>query len=351
MSPNVRSIGSTPRGRHNPSGAEEIQPIAPASESDLDAFRDTASTVRIGIWILLLGFGGFLLWASFAPLGEGVPTQGTVIVDTKRKPVQHRVGGIVKLVSVKEGQWVNEGDALFELEEEGLLAQLESSRQLYFALRATESRLRAEQSNERLVSFPPELVSLSSDQIASGHLENQRRLFASRRQALDSEQAAFEQSRLAQEAKLKGLKEVIEKRQQARNLLEEQRAQLQTLASQGYVPRHRYLELERQSTELDAALQDLRAAIETTERTIREIRLRADQRLSEYRKEVDMQLADVRRDVEGVEERFRASKKSCCAPSSGRRYRARWWACRSKARARSFRQDFVLPRLFQKTNH
>jgi len=62
--------------------------------------------------VLGLGFGGFLLWAALAPLDEGVPTQGMVTLDTKRKTVQHLTGGIVKEVLVQEGQQVKEGDPL-----------------------------------------------------------------------------------------------------------------------------------------------------------------------------------------------------------------------------------------------
>ena len=46
--------------------------------------RNRAS--RIGLWALALFFGGFLLWAAFAPLDEGVPSQGMVSIDTKRRP-------------------------------------------------------------------------------------------------------------------------------------------------------------------------------------------------------------------------------------------------------------------------
>ena len=38
---------------------------------------------------LAVGLGGFGLWASLAPLDEGVPTHGMVANDTKRKAVQH----------------------------------------------------------------------------------------------------------------------------------------------------------------------------------------------------------------------------------------------------------------------
>ena len=64
---------------------------------------------RIGLWALILGFGGFVLWAALAPLDEGVPSQGVVTIDTKSKAVQHISGGIIKEVLVKEGQQVKEG--------------------------------------------------------------------------------------------------------------------------------------------------------------------------------------------------------------------------------------------------
>jgi multidrug efflux pump subunit AcrA (membrane-fusion protein) len=66
----------------------------------------------MGMWVLGLGFGGFLLWAALAPLDEGVPAQGVVTLDTKRKTVQHLSGGIVKEVLVHEGQQVKEGALL-----------------------------------------------------------------------------------------------------------------------------------------------------------------------------------------------------------------------------------------------
>ena len=51
-------------------------------------------------------FGGFLLWAAFVPLDEGVPTMGKVVVDTKRKAIQHSTGGTIKEIYVKEGDFV-----------------------------------------------------------------------------------------------------------------------------------------------------------------------------------------------------------------------------------------------------
>lgn len=86
-----------------------------------------------------------MLWAGFAPLDEGVPSQGMVAIDTKRKTVQHLTGGIVREVLVGEGDQVKEGQSLIRLDEAAVRAVYESVRQRYLGLRAMESRLLAEQ--------------------------------------------------------------------------------------------------------------------------------------------------------------------------------------------------------------
>ena len=53
---------------------------------------DIKKYTRLGWWIVLGGLGGFLLWASLAPLDKGVPLSGTVSVASNRKAVQHEIG-------------------------------------------------------------------------------------------------------------------------------------------------------------------------------------------------------------------------------------------------------------------
>jgi hypothetical protein len=44
---------------------------------------------RLGWLVLAIGFGGFLLWAALAPLDQGVPAGGQVVVTGNRKTVQN----------------------------------------------------------------------------------------------------------------------------------------------------------------------------------------------------------------------------------------------------------------------
>ena len=105
-------------------------------EDEAPDYANTGRATRIGLWALGIGFGGFLLWAGFAPLDEGVPAPAMVSIDTKRKPVQHQVGGIVREILVKEGSIVNAEQVLFRLDDAAARATSESSRQRYLSIRA-----------------------------------------------------------------------------------------------------------------------------------------------------------------------------------------------------------------------
>ena len=46
---------------------------------EMQSFADTRAPLKRGLTILAVSFGGFLLWATFAPLDEGVPTPGLAL--------------------------------------------------------------------------------------------------------------------------------------------------------------------------------------------------------------------------------------------------------------------------------
>ena len=72
-------------------------------------------TVKLGALVCALGFGGFILWASFAPITKGIVAFGRVEVETKRKVIQHLEGGIIQEILVREGDQVEEGAPLIVL--------------------------------------------------------------------------------------------------------------------------------------------------------------------------------------------------------------------------------------------
>jgi protease secretion system membrane fusion protein len=267
---------------------------------------DTRPTIRLGLITLIVGFGGFLLWAGLAPLDEGVPALASVTIDTKRKAIQHVSGGIVRRVAVREGQQVKAGDTLVELDDGATRANFESIRQNYMALRASESRLVAEIEGKPVISFHSDLTAAASDPLIRQHIFTQTQLFESRRAALQSELGAMDESIAAQESTLSGIQLQFESRKVQAQKLAEQLKNITELSADGYVPRNQVLQLEQSQAELKAILADLLASKSRTERTIAELKQRKLQRTREGTRESATQLADLRREVQADREKLDA---------------------------------------------
>ena len=272
---------------------------------DLEMNVDTRRPMQVGLWTLGLGFGGFLLWAALAPLNEGVPTQGTVTLDTKRKPVQHLTGGLVREVLVREGQQVEAGQIVARLDTAVTLANYESVRQHYMGLRAMESRLVAEQRGARQISFDPDLAN-ASDAAVRQQVATQRALFDSRRTALEAELRGIEDSVRGQEAMISGYEGQLANQRMQRDSLLEELDGLRGLVSEGYVPRARQLEIERQLAAAQGAMTELQGNASRTRSGISELNQRALQRRQEYHKEGDSQLAEIRQNLQPDQAKLKA---------------------------------------------
>lgn len=286
------------------------------------AVPDPGRPGRIGLWVLAIGFGGFLAWAALAPLDEGVPATGMVSIDTKRKTVQHLIGGIVQDVLVREGDEVQEGQLLIRLDSAVARSNYEAVRQRYLGLRAMQGRLLAEQTGRTAIAFHPDLVAAGTDPLIKQQMQNQEQLFMTRASLLRSDLQSIEESIQGQEGLLAAYKGMLENRTSQLRLLNEELSHLRGLVKEGYAPRNRQLELERMVADSSTAIADLMGNSERARRAIGEMRQRALSRKQEYRKEVETQLADVNREVQADSEKMRAvsddlARTEIRAPASG----------------------------------
>ena len=95
---------------------------------------DERSYARLGWLIALLGVCGFLIWAIYAPLDKGVPITGTVITEGNRKSVQHAMGGIIKQILVRDGDVVKVGQMLVSLDTTQVNANINGVRETILGL-------------------------------------------------------------------------------------------------------------------------------------------------------------------------------------------------------------------------
>ena len=269
---------------------------------------DTRTPMRLGFWVLVVGFGGFLLWAAIAPLDQGVPSQATVTIDKKRKPVQTLSGGLVEEVLVREGQMVQKGQVVAKLNSAMSTVNFEANKQRYMGFSATQSRLLAEQNGADSVSFEKDVVQ-SNDPLVKQQVETQRTLFAARKAALQSDTNAIRQSIEGQLSFITGLKGQMVSNQQQLELFQKELKAVRELASEGYAPQTRIMELERQVAAAEGRGKDLVSSIARSQSAIGESEQRIAQRQQEYRKEVDNLLAQIRMEYQSNLERYKASSE------------------------------------------
>ena len=76
---------------------------------------DPTKDIRLGLIISALFFIGLLGWSMFARLDAAAIAPGRLAVSGQRQTVQHRDGGVVSSIAVREGAKVRQGDILIRL--------------------------------------------------------------------------------------------------------------------------------------------------------------------------------------------------------------------------------------------
>ncbi|MCE0460853.1 HlyD family type I secretion periplasmic adaptor subunit [Pseudomonas uvaldensis] len=268
--------------------------------------RDARFFTRMGWALALIGAGSFFAWASLAPLDQGIAVQGTVVVSGKRKAVQSMSSGVVSRILVREGEAVTQGQALFRLDQTQAAADVQSLQAQYRMARASLARWQSERDNLAQLSFPKEL----NDDLDPGLalvLEGQRQLFSSRREAFAREQAALRASIDGAMAQLAGMRRARSDLGAQADSLRAQLSNLQPLADNGYIPRNRLLEYQRQLSQVQQELAQNSGESGRVEQGILESRLKLQQHGEEYQKEVRSQLADAQLKSETLQQQLKSA--------------------------------------------
>ncbi len=258
---------------------------------------DDSRHTRLGWWIVLGGVGGFLLWASFAPLDQGIPVSGIVEVATNRKEIQYQPGGIVDRILVREGDKVKAGQVLVRMNDVEVKSQADITRAQYDSALAAEARLLAEKDGRDRVDFPRELLARQSDPRVAQIIAAQTQLFSARTQSIRNELSATNQDIAGLDQQIAGLDAALESRKMQMQYLSEQVDSLRELARDGYVTRNRFLDVERQQAEIGASIAEYTGNLGHARSQVAALRLRRTQREQDYQKDVRQQLTDIQRDV------------------------------------------------------
>ncbi len=220
---------------------------------DLVEADDPKREIRVGGIIAFLFFIVLLGWAAFAPLDAGVYAQGTIAVSGNRQAVQHRSGGTVGEILVREGQKVKAGQTLIEMAAPDLRATERALTTEYFSLVAQRSRLMAERMGRGAFTPPVEFLNLPLEDrpIAEQAMMLQRAQLQARSGSLSAQSSVLGQrSRQLSEQQIGYVQQRASVREQQRITADELNG-LRELEKKGFASINRVRAMER-------ALEDLR---------------------------------------------------------------------------------------------
>lgn len=283
-----------------------VSDVATQDVEVLDVIVDSSSYSRLGWMIVLFGFVGFVVWASFAPLDKGVPVPGTLSVSSNRKAIQYPNNGTVEAVLVKDGDVVKAGQVLVRMNSVLAKANLEVGRVQLYTAEATAARLRAEIENAPSINFPKYLTSDKLDPRVANNIILQQQLFLSRRTAQQNDLSSIDENIAGLKSQLRGLEDSMINKKQQLGFLKEQVENMRELAKEGFVARNRLLDLERTYAQVIGAISEDNGNIGRVQRQITELNFRRTQRQQEYQKEARAQLNEAQKDAESARSRLPA---------------------------------------------
>jgi len=256
--------------------------------------------------LLTFGIGG---WAATTELSSAIITQGSLVVDSSVKKVQHPSGGIVSELLVRDGTRVRAGDLLLRLDETQTKTAATIIIKSVDELLARQARLETERDNAPEISFPSPLVDTTREHApdAARAIASERTLFNLRRQAREGQKSQLRE-RIAQlQEEIKGYSGQLEAKKKEVEFVQKELGGVRTLWDKNLVPISRLTGLERDAARIEGERSQLTGTIAQSRGKIAEIELQIIQIDQDLRTEVGKDLVETRSKLAELAERKTAA--------------------------------------------
>jgi HlyD family secretion protein len=268
----------------------------PGPEFAYEGERDNPrGDVRLGLIIAALFFVLFLGWAAFARLDAAALASGRLVVSGQRQSVQHREGGVIQDILVKEGASVKRGQVLLRLAGADVRAQERALTAQAITLLAQRARLQAEQRGRGVIVPPAEFAALAPEDRAAAAeaLAIQRNQLRTRAAVLSAQRGVLGQRGAQAASQGQGYRSQVTSVEEQLRLINEELDSLKTVADKGFVSRNRVRALERARAELEGQRGQYSATVAQSRDLASESRLQALESQSNYYERIATELRDV----------------------------------------------------------
>jgi adhesin transport system membrane fusion protein len=219
----------------------------------------------------------FLIWAHFAKLDEVTHGDARVVPSSKIQEVQNLEGGILSELLVHDGQIVQKGDVLLRLANTGAEAQYQDSRTQYLTLQAMIARLTAE-SADAAPQFPQEVVSAAPDVVRS-----EQALYDTQINEYKSNIAVLTDQLSQKQQEIAGLQSKEQTLARSLDLAKQERDMTSPLVATGAASKLELVKLEREVSDLQGQLDDVKLSIPQAEAARDEAQKRIAEKTATFR--------------------------------------------------------------------
>ncbi|MES9964339.1 MAG: HlyD family type I secretion periplasmic adaptor subunit [Candidatus Sedimenticola sp. 20ELBAFRAG] len=274
------------------------------SGHDLEFMSDASAAVliktprggRLILWMAAVFIIAALTWANWAELDEVTTGVGKVIPSSQVQVVQNLEGGIVGALLVKEGQTVDKGQVLLQIDDTRFSSSLRETRLQFLALKAKSARLRSEAEGTEF-KVPGEIASEAPEIVAE-----ERSLYKARSSQLENSKSILSEQVAQRDQELRELNAKRSQLRRSLNLVRKELTMTKPLVSAGAISEVEVLRLERQVNELEGDLQSTTLSIPRVRSQLDEAQKKADEVELRFQSEAREQLNEVSAEVSRLQE-------------------------------------------------
>jgi HlyD family type I secretion membrane fusion protein len=260
-------------------------------------------------WAIVAAVIGFVGWGAVVPLAGAAIAPGIVSPEGSRKAIQHLEGGIVRNILIKDGDRVEAGQVLIEMDSTQATAYASTLETQWFRLRAMRARLMAVQTNTESAEFDKDILDAAArDPNLAAFLENESRLLTAGLATKNRQDEIIVQQIQQSKEEIKGLEAVIKGLDRQLALIQHELDGLHELERKGLVRQQRVLELERAAAGLSGERSANQASIARAQQRISQLEVQRIAARNDFDSSQAKEILNTNSQLAEIEEKLTAAR-------------------------------------------
>lgn len=270
-----------------------------------DALRAIYGPLRTSMIAMLLLFFVIFIIGAFAPIKSAALASGTIVVLSNNKTVQHLEGGIIRTILVSEGELVEKGQPLIELNDISPKAARNIAQIELFMARITEARLMALKQEQPSMDVDAAILEAAvENKDLQKTIDTQRDLFVTQRDMQEGKIAILKQRIEEYNEEIIGLSAQVKSAEAQLLLIQEEIEPMERLVAKRYAAKPQLLALHRHKEELEGNRGQYMANIAKTKQSIGEAELQLTTLRHEFATQIAEELGNAQATISDNEERL-----------------------------------------------